>query len=71
MKITQLQRQIIKVDQMESSTLGFIAQLKGYLMTKRYQYASIFVDHYSKFGFVYLQKTLSSEETVHVKKAFE
>ena len=53
--------QVITVDKMESSTLGFIAQLKRNLTTKRYQYATTFVDHYSKFGFIYLQKTLSSE----------
>ena len=63
--------QVIAVDQMESSTVGFIAQLKGNLTTKRYQYATIFVDHYSKFGFVYLEKMLSSEETVQAKKAVE
>ena len=57
--------------QMESSTLDFIAQPNGNLTTKRYQYATIFVDHYSKFGFIYLHKTLSSEETVQAKKAFE
>ena len=51
--------------------VGFIAQLKGNLTTKRYQYATIFVHHYSKFEFVYLQKMLSSEETVQAKKAFE
>ena len=53
--------QVITVDKMESSTLGFIAQLKGNLTTKRYQYTTTFVDHYSKFGFIYLQKTLSIE----------
>ena len=56
---------------MESSTFDFIAQLKGNLTTKSYQYATIFVDHYSKFGFIYLHKTLLSEETVQAKKAFE
>ena len=34
-------------------------------------YATVFVDHFSRFTFVYLQKTLTSDETVKAKKAFE
>jgi hypothetical protein len=37
----------------------------------RCKYATIYVDQYSRFGFVYLQKTASAEETVKGKKAFE
>jgi hypothetical protein len=31
----------------------------------------VFVDQFSRLGFVYLQKTASAEETIEAKKAFE
>ena len=43
-KITQ-QGQCVSVDQLESTQVGFIAQLKGIPTKKRYRYATIFVDH--------------------------
>jgi hypothetical protein len=63
--------QCVSVDQLESTQVGFIAQLKGKLTTQRYKYATIFVDQYSKYSYVHLQKTLTSEETVQAKQAFE
>ena len=63
--------QCVSVDQMESNTPGFIAQLKGIPTTDRYRGATIFVDHFSRVSFVYLQRRLTSEETVNAKKAFE
>ena len=63
--------QIVSVDQMDSSNLGFIAQLKGKLTRRRYKHATIFVDHYSDLSYVHLQETLSSNETVQAKHAFE
>ena len=57
-------RSILSIEQLESPTLVFIAQLKGILTTQRYKYASIFVDQYSDLTFVFLQKRLTSEETV-------
>jgi len=59
------------VDQLESPTPGLIAQITGKLTTKRYKYATVYVDQRSRFGFVYLQKTSSAEETIEGKKAFE
>jgi hypothetical protein len=61
----------VSVDQLESTTLGFIAQLKGKLTTQRYQYGTVFVDHYSRMTYVYLQRRLTSDETVQAKRAFE
>ena len=61
----------ISVDQLVSPTPGFVAQLTGKLTTKRYKYATVFVDQYSGFSFVYLQKTSNAEETILGKKAFE
>ena len=62
---------ILFVDQMNWSNLEFIAQLKGKLTRRRYKHATIFVDHYSDLSYIHLQETLSSNETVQVKYAFE
>ena len=63
--------QVVSVDQMESSTPGLIAQLKGRLTTQRYKYATVFVDHFSRLGYVHLQRTTNGEETLEAKHAFE
>jgi transposase InsO family protein len=61
----------VSVDQMESRAVGFVAQLKGRLTKGRYRVATVFVDHFSRIGFVYLQKDSSSKETLKAKHAFE
>jgi hypothetical protein len=61
----------VSVDQLVSPTPGLIAQMTGFLTTKRYRYATVYVDQFSRLGFIYLQKTASAEETVEGKKAFE
>ena len=63
--------QIVSVDQLEANTPGLIAQLKGKLTQQRYKYATVFVDQFSGYTFVYLQNRLTSEETVMAKHAFE
>jgi len=63
--------QVVSVDQLVSPTPGLIAQMTGFLTTKRYKYATIYVDQYSRLGYVYLQKTASAEETLEGKIAFE
>ena len=63
--------EVVAVDQLNSPTPGFIAQLTGMLTTKRYRYATVFVDAFSSRGYVYLQKTQSADETMEAKKAFE
>ena len=63
--------QIVSVDQLEANTPGLIAQLKGKLTQQRYKYATVFVDQFSGYTFVYPQKRLTSEETVMAKHAFE
>jgi len=50
---------------------GVIAQLKGIPTIKRYNYATVFVDHFSKLSYVHLQQTLTPQDTVDAKKAFE
>ena len=63
--------QIVSVDQLESNSPGFIAQLKGKLTQQCYKYATVFVDQFSGYTFIYLQKRLTSEETVRAKHTFE
>jgi histone deacetylase 1/2 len=41
------------------------------LTKKRYQVATIFVDHFSRLSYIYLQYSTSGAETVEAKKAFE
>ena len=64
--------EFVSVDQMLSTTPGFIAQLKSPVLTRRrYHVASIFVDHYSSLSYVYLQETQTSQDTLTAKQAFE
>lgn len=62
---------IVLVDQLESPLPGLIAQLKGRLTNQRYTTATVFVDHKSSFGFIYLQWSTSAKETIEAKVAFE
>ncbi len=50
--------QCVSVDQLDATVPGLIAQIKGIPTTKRYNYATIFADHFSKLGYIYLQQTL-------------
>lgn len=61
----------VSVDQLESTTLGFVAQLKGKLTTARYRAATIFVDHFSDLTYVHLQQSTSAKHTLEAKAAFE
>jgi hypothetical protein len=47
----------VSVDQLESSTPGFVAQLKG--------------NHFSHLGYVHMQQQLTSDENVEARHAFE
>ena len=64
-------RQIVLVDQLESNSPGLIVHLKGNLMQQRYKYVTVFVNQFSGYTFLYLQKCLTSEETVMAKHTFE
>ena len=63
--------QVVSVDQMVSQTPGLIGQMVGFITTKRYRYATIFVDNATSLGYVYLQRTPNAAETIEAKKAFE
>ena len=63
--------EVVAVDHMISPTKGLIAQMTGKPTTQRYTCATVFVDMYSRLGYVYLQKGTSAEETLKAKQAFE
>jgi hypothetical protein len=60
----------VSVNQMVSTQVGFLAQLKGKLINRRFYGATIFVDHYSRLRFVRLMQDSSSNETIKAKHAF-
>ena len=62
---------MVSVDQLISPSPDLIAQMTGMLTTKRYRCATIYVDQYSRVGYVHLQNSTSGEDTVEGKKAFE
>jgi hypothetical protein len=62
--------QMLSVDHLESSAAGFISKLKGRLTRRRYKAATIFVDHFSRMSYVYLQESLTYADTVESKEAF-
>ena len=61
----------VSVDQLESSTLGLVAQVKGQATTKRYNTVTVFVDHFTRFTFVYAQPSTDGTHTLLAKQAFE
>jgi hypothetical protein len=61
----------VSVDQLKSPTPGLIAQLSGFLTTKRYGYATVYIDHASRLSFVWLQKSTTAEEMLEGKQAFQ
>ena len=48
-----------------------MAQMKGRLTKKMYNYTTFFVDHYSRLKYIHLQESSSLLQMVEVKIAFE
>ena len=61
----------ISVDQLISPTPGFIAQMSDKLTTQRYTCATIYVDQYLGFSYIWIQRSTSVQETLKGKRAFE
>ena len=62
--------QCVSIVHMVSSTPGLMGLLRG--TTKHwYNSACIFVDQYSGLSYVHLQQSISGDETVEAKQAFE
>ena len=53
---------------MVSPTPGLISQITGKLNTKRYMYATVYIDQFSGLGYVHLQKTATADETLEGKE---
>lgn len=68
-KIATAPGQCVAVDQLDATVPGLTAQLKGIPATKRYNYTTIFIDHYSELTYIHLKQTLTSKDTVNAKKA--
>ena len=64
-------RECISVNQLESFTPGLIAQLRGMPTKLWYKVAMVFVDHFSRLGYVHLQRSTSAAETIEAKESFE
>jgi hypothetical protein len=62
---------IVSVDQMVSLIPGLVTQITGALTTKRYNYATVYVDQVTRLGYVHQQKGATAEETLEGKEAFE
>jgi len=62
---------VVSVDQLESSIPGFIGQITGKLTRQRIIGSTVYVDHASDLSYVYHQTSMTSEETVKSKLAFE
>jgi hypothetical protein len=45
--------------------------MTGNLTSKRYNHAAVYVDQATGYGYIYLQKSISEEETLQGKDAFE
>ena len=45
--------------------------MAGTLTKQRYRYATVFVDHYSGYSYLHLQKTQDVDEALEAKSAFE
>ena len=60
--------QMVSVDQLISPSPGLIAQMTGTLTTKCYKCAIVYVDQYSKLGYIHFQKSTSGDDTVERKK---
>jgi hypothetical protein len=62
---------VVSVDMLTSPTPGFIAQMTGTPTYRRYLHTAVYVDQATGYGFVWLQKSISEEETLEGKLAFE
>ena len=61
----------VSVDMLNSPYPGLVAQMTGILTRKRYNYATVYIDNYSSFSYIHLQKSADIAETLESKRAFE
>jgi hypothetical protein len=63
--------EIVSVDMLKSPIPGLIVQMNGWITRRRYWYSTVYVDDYSRFGYVHSQKMQSAAETLEGKLIFE
>ena len=56
---------------MTSKAPGLIPQMSGFLTSKRFWAATVFVDHATDYGYVYLQENQTLDSTLAAKAAYE
>ena len=61
----------VSVDMLYSPTPGLIVQMSGSLTKRRYNYATVYIDNYSRYSYLHLQQTPDVEETLKGKLALE
>ena len=61
----------VSVDQLVSSVPGYYALSSGNASKKRYKVATVFVDHFSRLGYVHVSESTSAEDAIEAKQAFE
>ena len=61
----------VSVDQIVSGQSGMVPQTSGHRTLERFVGATVFVDNYSSFAFVYMMRQINAEETMAAKAAFE
>ena len=62
---------VVSVDQLESSVPGLLGQMTGIPTTQRIRGSSVYVDQASDLSYIYHHTSLTSEDTVKGKEAFE
>jgi hypothetical protein len=63
--------EVVSVDQLESSIPGFIGQMTGKLTNQCIEASTVYVVYASDLSYVYHQTSMTSEETLKSKLAFE
>ena len=62
---------MVCIDQFKSTTPGFVPAHRGKPTTKQYVGATVFIDHYREFTYIYLMTELTSQSTMEAKHTFE
>ena len=61
----------MSVDQLLITEMpALIAQMKGFLMDKRYYFCTVFINHFSGLTFGQPQQSTTAAKTIEAKRAF-
>ena len=59
--------EVVSVDMMTSPTPGLVAQMSGFLTSKRYKHMAVYVDQATGYGFTWPQYSADAEESIKGK----